>query len=169
MLDENIRTLRKSRGLSQDELAAKLNVVRQTVSKWERGLSVPDADMLVALGEALDAPVGTLLGDAAKEPDRSDVEKLAAKLEVTNLQLARMRESRRRTARGLLVAAAACIALTFAAFVAVGESYLAWDLADPESAVAATLLHGFEWTFVRAAPFAFVGAVAGAIALGRQR
>lgn len=39
MLNENIRNLRKSKGLSQEELAVKLNVVRQTVSKWEKGVS----------------------------------------------------------------------------------------------------------------------------------
>ena len=53
MLNENIRAIRKSRGLSQEELAIKLNVVRQTVSKWERGLSVPGSDMLVSLSDAL--------------------------------------------------------------------------------------------------------------------
>lgn len=42
MLNENIKTIRKSKGLSQQELAVKLNVVWQTVSKWEQGLSVPD-------------------------------------------------------------------------------------------------------------------------------
>ncbi|RHN20002.1 helix-turn-helix domain-containing protein, partial [Collinsella sp. AF31-11] len=57
MLNENIQVLRKSKGPSQEELALKLNVVRQTVSKWERGLSVPDAEILVALGETLDVPV----------------------------------------------------------------------------------------------------------------
>ena len=57
ILNENIQALRKSKGLSQEELALKLNVVRQTVSKWERGLSVPDAEMLVVLGETLDVPV----------------------------------------------------------------------------------------------------------------
>lgn len=41
MLNENIKNLRKAKGLSQEELAIKLNVVRQTVSKWEKGLSVP--------------------------------------------------------------------------------------------------------------------------------
>lgn len=46
MLCENIKAIRKSKGLSQEELAIKLNVVRQTISKWEQGLSVPDADML---------------------------------------------------------------------------------------------------------------------------
>ena len=63
MLNENIRALRKAKGLSQEELAVRLNVVRQTVSKWEKGLSVPDADMLVAIGEAFDTPVSVLLGE----------------------------------------------------------------------------------------------------------
>ena len=52
MLNENIKAIRKSKGLSQEELAIKLNVVRQTISKWEQGLSVPDSDMLIAVSEA---------------------------------------------------------------------------------------------------------------------
>ena len=52
MLCENIKAIRKSKGLSQEELAIKLNVVRQTISKWEQGLSVPDADMLNSQSEA---------------------------------------------------------------------------------------------------------------------
>ena len=40
MLSENIKVFRKSKGLSQQELAVKLNVVRQTVSKWEQGVSL---------------------------------------------------------------------------------------------------------------------------------
>ena len=63
MLNENIRAIRKSKGLSQEELAIKLNVVRQTISKWEQGLSVPDSDMLLAISEALETPVSTLLGE----------------------------------------------------------------------------------------------------------
>ncbi len=53
MLNENIKVIRKSKGFSQQELAVKLNVVRQTVSKWEKGLSVPDSDMLISLSEVL--------------------------------------------------------------------------------------------------------------------
>ena len=84
MLNENIRELRKSKGLSQEELAIKLNVVRQTVSKWERGLSVPDAEMLLSLGEVLDTPVSALLGKTviASEPD--SLQALSEKLEVLN-------------------------------------------------------------------------------------
>ena len=63
MLNENIKAIRKSKGLSQEELAIRLNVVRQTVSKWERGLSVPDSDMLIAMSEVLETPVSTLLGE----------------------------------------------------------------------------------------------------------
>ena len=57
MLSENIKTIRKSKGLFQEELAVKLNVVRQTISKWEQGLSVPDVDMLISISEALETPV----------------------------------------------------------------------------------------------------------------
>ena len=67
MLSENIKTIRKSKGLSQEELAVKVNVVRQTVSKWEKGLSVPDSEMLISLSEALETPVSTLLGETVIE------------------------------------------------------------------------------------------------------
>ena len=62
MLSESIRILRKSKSLSQEELAVQLNVVRHTVSKREQGLSVPDTDLLIALSKALDTPVSTPLG-----------------------------------------------------------------------------------------------------------
>ena len=67
MLKENIKLIRKSKGLSQEELAIKLNVVRQTISKWEQGLSVPDAEMLISLSEVFETPVSTLLGEKISE------------------------------------------------------------------------------------------------------
>ena len=63
MLSQNLKTIRKSKGLSQQELAVKLNVVRQTISKWEQGLSVPDSEMLISISEVLETPVSTLLGE----------------------------------------------------------------------------------------------------------
>ena len=63
MLNENLKTIRRSKGLSQEELAVKLNVVRQTISKCEQGRSVPDAELLLALSEVLETPVSTLLGE----------------------------------------------------------------------------------------------------------
>ena len=73
MLSENIRAIRKSKGLSQEELAIKLNVVRQTISKWEQGLSVPDSSMLISLSAALETPVSTLLGETVREPKADDL------------------------------------------------------------------------------------------------
>ena len=62
MLSENIKNLRKQKGLTQEEMAIRLNVVRQTVSKWEKGISVPDVTLLEKLADVLDTDVGTLLG-----------------------------------------------------------------------------------------------------------
>lgn len=53
MFSENLKAVRKAKGLTQDELAIRLNVVRQTVSKWKKGLSVPDAAMLIRVAEIL--------------------------------------------------------------------------------------------------------------------
>ena len=89
MLSENIRAIRKSKGLSQEELAVKLNVVRQTISKWEQWLSVPDSDMLIALSEVLETPVSTLLGEKVAEEEADGLKTLCEKLEVINLQLAK--------------------------------------------------------------------------------
>ena len=79
MLNENMKAIRKSKGLSQEELAAKLNVVRQTISKWEQGLSVPDADMLITISEALETPVSTLLGETVIESNVDDLKAIKYK------------------------------------------------------------------------------------------
>ena len=86
MLGETIATLRKKQGLSQQELADRLHVVRQTISKWEKNLSVPDADALVRLADALDVTVPQLLGETITEAAQpSDI---AAALSRINEQLA---------------------------------------------------------------------------------
>lgn len=90
MLSENIKKLRKERGLSQEELAIQVHVVRQTLSKWENNLSVPDADQLVLLADALGVSVGTLLGTELDDP--CDGEAIAAELERANKQIARHAE-----------------------------------------------------------------------------
>lgn len=104
VLQANIKTLRKAKGLSQEELAVKLHVVRQTISKWEKGLSVPDSDMLFALSEALEAPVSTLLGEAVPEQETDELKAISEKLEVINLRFARQKAARRRAVRCLLLA-----------------------------------------------------------------
>ena len=99
MLNENIRKLRKAKGLSQEELAMKLNVVRQTVSKWEKGLSVPDSEMLIKLAEELDTTVNNLLGERSEMEENSELKIIAAKLELLNEQFAKQNEAHRRTKR----------------------------------------------------------------------
>lgn len=94
MFSENLKLLRKKKGLSQEELAVRLNIVRQTVSKWEKGLSVPDANLLVRLAETLEVSVAELLG--GNIPDSEDTNELAEQLSRINEQLAiRNRRSRR--------------------------------------------------------------------------
>lgn len=109
MLNENIKTIRKSKGLSQEELAVKLNVVRQTVSKWEQGLSVPDSDMLISLSEALETPVSTLLGENVAKQEANELKVICEKLEVINLQLARRKIARRAAVHRLFIALCAAI------------------------------------------------------------
>lgn len=96
MLNENMKAIRKSKGLSQQELAVKLNIVRQTLSKWEQGLSVPDSDMLITISEVLETPVSTLLGKNVIESQMDDLKAISAKLEVINLQLAQRKITRKR-------------------------------------------------------------------------
>lgn len=81
MFHENLKTMRKAKGYTQEELAIKLNVVRQTVSKWEKGLSVPDADVLCKIADVLDMDVSALLGEEiVEETDKSAVAQQLAKI-----------------------------------------------------------------------------------------
>lgn len=162
MLNENIKAIRKSKGLSQQELAIKLNVVRQTVSKWENGLSVPDSDVLVRLSDTLETPVSALLGENIAETETTGIQAIAEKLEVINCQLARRKASRRRILHWLLVSLSLVIALAFLVLTVINSPYLGWDYGDPETAVFGAAIHSFEWLFVRMAPIVFMGAVIGA-------
>ena len=104
MLNENIKSYRKKNGLSQEDLAAKLNVVRQTVSKWETGLSVPDAEMLIRLAEVLNTSVNSLLGETEEsEPEKISLTELSQKLELLTVQFADHNEKHRKRTRITLV------------------------------------------------------------------
>lgn len=163
MLNENIRIMRRERGLSQEELAARLHVVRQTVSKWEQGLSVPDAELLIALAETLETPVSALLGETIQaEPSTADVETLAQQLAEINAQLAAQKDRNRRVLHGIFLALAALTAAGLAGLCFLRSPYLLWDFGDPETAVLGTAFHAFEWLFVRAAPVLLLAAAVGA-------
>lgn len=161
MLSENIKAIRKTKGLSQEELAIKLNVVRQTISKWEQGLSVPDSDMLISISEALETPVSTLLGETVVESKVDELKAISEKLEIINLQLAQRKTSRRKMLHWLLISLCAVIVTISAVLIVLNSPYLGWDYSSPETAVLGVAFHSFEWLFVRVAPIIFIGAIIG--------
>lgn len=168
MLNENIKTIRKSKGLSQQELAVKLNVVRQTVSKWENGLSVPDSDMLISISEILQTPVSTLLGENITVPEADDLKAISEKLEVINMQLAKRKLTQRKILLWGLISLCAAIAVIFVVLFLLESPYLGWDYSDPETAVLGVAFHSLEWLFVRVAPIVLIGAIAGIILTHRK-
>ncbi len=112
MFADNLKILRRARGLSQEELAGRLHVTRQTISKWENALSVPDAELLLRLAEELEVPVSRLLGGPVEEEPAPD--QVAAHLAELNRLLAeRNRRSRRiwRVVAGVLIGLAAATVL----------------------------------------------------------
>lgn len=168
MLNENIKTLRKSKGLSQEELAIKLNVVRQTISKWEQGLSVPDVDMLITISEVLETSVSTLLGETIVETKADDLKAISEKLEVINLQLAQRKATRQKVMHWLFILVCAVLAAVFAILLVLNSPYLGWDYGQPETAISGVLFHAFEWLFVRLAPLALIGLMIG-VCLTRKK
>ena len=168
MLSQNLKTIRKSKGLSQQELAVKLNVVRQTISKWEQGLSVPDSEMLISISEVLETPVSTLLGENVVVPEADTLKAISEKLEVINLQMAQKKNTRRKIIHWSLIGLCAIIMAIFVVLYFWKSPYQAWDYADPETAVLGVAFHSLEWLFVRVAPLVFVGAVVG-IVLTREK
>lgn len=161
MLNENIKAIRKSKGLSQEELAIKLNVVRQTISKWEQGLSVPDSDMLISISEVLETPVSTLLGETVIESKVDDLKAISEKLEIINLQLAQRKNMRRKILHWLLISLCTVIVAIYTVLIVLNSPYLGWNYNDPETAVFGVAFHSFEWLFVRLAPIILIGAIVG--------
>ena len=169
MLNENIKAVRKSKGLSQEELAIKLNVVRQTISKWEKGLSVPDSDLLISLSEVLETPVSTLLGETIDEPMPDNLKVISEKLEFINLQLAKRKTTRRRIFHWAFISLCALIVIAFAVILALNSPYLGWDYSKPETQVMGVGFHVLEWLFVRLAPIVMIGAVIGAVVTRKKK
>ena len=125
MLNENIKALRKQKGYSQETLAQQLNVVRQTVSKWEKGLSVPDAEMLNAISELFEVPVSALLGSTiTEEPgtenaNSSKLDEIAKQLAVLNGQLANQTARRRKTVKRVILGVFIGLLVTFILYISL--------------------------------------------------
>ena len=115
MFGENLKTLRKQKGFSQEELATRLHVVRQTISKWEKNLSVPDADTLIRLAEVLEVSVSELLG--AKIENENAASDVAEQLSRINEQLAIKNRRSRRIWKIVVIILAAIVLINI--FIAV--------------------------------------------------
>ena len=161
MLKENIKLVRKSKGLSQEDLAIKLNVVRQTISKWEQGLSVPDAEMLISISEVLETPVSKLLGENISESKADDLKAISEKLEIINLQLSQRKNKRRKIVHWLLILLCIVIIIIFISLILLNSPYLNWNYSNPENAVLGVAFHSWEWLFIRIAPIIFIGLIIG--------
>ena len=161
MLKENIKAIRKSKGLSQEELAIKLNVVRQTISKWEQGLSVPDAEMLISLSEVFETPVSTLLGEKISEFKVDDLKAISEKLEIINLQLSQRKKDRRKIVHWMQISLCIVIIVIFITLNLLNSPYLNWDYSNPEYAVLGVTFHSFEWLFIRIVPVIIIGLIIG--------
>ena len=111
MLSDNIKILRKKKGYSQETLAEQLHVVRQTISKWEKGISVPDAVMLDRMAELFEVPVSVLLGGRleVEEEQPSELNEIAQQLAVLNDQLVQQAVRRRKVIRYAFVGVFAAI------------------------------------------------------------
>ncbi len=168
MLKENIKQLRKTKGLSQEELAIKLNVVRQTISKWEQGLSVPDAEMLISISEVFEIPVSTLLGENIPESKVDDLKAISEKLEIINLQLLQRKNERRKIVHWLLILLCVITMIISISLFLLNSPYLNWDYNNSENAVLGVAFHSFEWLFVRIAPIIIIASIIG-IVLTRKK
>lgn len=125
MLSENIKNYRKQKGYSQETLAGELNVVRQTVSKWEKGYSVPDAVMLERLAEVFEVSVASLIGEVEESAEeKTDIEKLSAQLAIINNQLAQEMQKKRKVRKIALIVclSAAAILIILSPFIFVSSS-----------------------------------------------
>lgn len=168
MLNKNIQAIRKSKGLSQQELAIKLNVVRQTISKWEQGLSVPDSDMLITISEVLEIPVSTLLGETINETQVDDLKAISEKLEIINLQLAKKKRTRQNIIQGLLTTLCVVIVVTLGVLIVINSPYLSWNYNNPETAVLGVGFHIFEWLFVRLGPLVLIASITGVFLIRKK-
>ncbi len=163
MLSENIKSFRKSKGLSQEELALKLHVVRQTISKWEQVLSVPDSEMLLLISEVFETPVSTLLGESVLQPQADDLKAISEKLEVINLQLSQRKKQKRKALHLFFILLCAFLVLVCVLLIALPIPYENMDFSNPQYAIVGTSLHAFEWLFFRIAPFVFICSIIGVL------
>jgi len=119
MFKDNLKVLRTEKGLSQEVLAERLHIVRQTISKWEKGLSVPDAEMLIHLADVLGTSVATLLGSTIEITDSSDKQIISVQLEQLNAMLAEKNNRSRRIWKIVSIALIVVLLIPLVLFILV--------------------------------------------------
>ena len=169
MLKDNIKTLRKQKGLSQEELSVKLHVVRQTISKWESGLSVPDAEMLINISELFETPVSEILGENIEAKEKDELKVISEKLEVINEQLSNYQKEKRKKKIKALIIINISVTLLFILLAILDRPYQTWDYNITEWAILGTFYQAFEWIFMRLAPLVFIGSIVGICLIKRKQ
>lgn len=138
MLNENIKNLRKQKGYTQETFAQELNVVRQTVSKWEKGYSVPDAAMLEKMAEVLEVSVSDLLGiDEEKVDNKTDLKQISEQLSILNNQFARELARKKRNKRIALIVSAIIFVIAVAVLI-IPSTFMWFSYEDPEDGESTT-------------------------------
>lgn len=117
---EKLLTLRKAKNLTQEELAERLNVSRQSVSKWESGQAVPELDKIVAMSTVFDVTTDYLLKS-------SEIDDLSVKTEMLEKQQEQMlaREQRQQKIRECVLYGVVIYLVFFAVWFL--ERTLFWD------------------------------------------
>ncbi len=118
MLGDNIKVLRKQKGYSQETLAEQLNVVRQTISKWEKGYSVPDAEMLERIASLLEVSVSELLGSSVSGKE-TEFNEIANQLAILNEHLAKQARTRKKISKIVLVIFVAIVIIPIVIYIAL--------------------------------------------------
>lgn len=154
MLASNIKTLRQNKGWSQQDLADQIHVVRQTISKWESGLSVPDASLLIDLANVLDVSVADLLGETIDKSDKTDIHVLSEKLEAINLTLAKQQIKKQKIIGLTIGITMVILSVIFIALIGLNRPYTTWS--DPEYKVLGVIYHAFEWIYIRIYPLLMI-------------
>ncbi|MBR3693139.1 MAG: helix-turn-helix transcriptional regulator [Erysipelotrichales bacterium] len=135
MLSENIRILRKKKGYSQDTLATQLNVVRQTISKWEKGYSVPDAEMLEKIADVFEVSVSELLGSTIIEDTGVNTnEEIVKQLAILNEQLAKQSRDKRRMWRNILIGILSFLVISMILYILAFASFTSIKSSEGTSA-----------------------------------
>lgn len=156
MLKDNLKALRKNKGLSQEELSAKLHVVRQTVSKWESGLSMPDAQMLMRISKIFETPVNEILEEKFDAKENNDLKTIQEKIDIINNQLSMYQQHERNRLIKCIIIVDFILIFLFLLLAILGSPYLSWNFNNPEWAVIGTSWHVFEWLYFKIAPFIII-------------